>query len=94
MLPRRPYKPLKALVEVGRITGARVCYMPGLIQPAQASASVQDADSDVSVPAVYNSDGVDLSLVRSMLAKTPTERLQAVQDVIDLLTSAKRAGPR
>jgi hypothetical protein len=29
-----------------------------------------------------------------MLAKTPTERLQAVQDVIDLLASAKRAGSR
>ena len=70
-----------------------MCYMLGVTQSARASAS--DASSDAApAPAAYNSDGVDLSLVRSMLAKTPMERLQAVQDVLDLLASAKRAGPR
>lgn len=72
-----------------------MCYMLPVTQPAHASAHALAAGSvAVPAPASYNSDGVDLSLVRSMLAKTPTERLQAVQDVIDLLASAKRAGPR
>ena len=66
-----------------------------MTRPVRASLPVQDAGSDAApTTASYNSDGVDLSLVRAMLAKTPTERLQAVQDVIDLLASAKRAGPR
>jgi hypothetical protein len=75
-----------------------MCYMLPVTQPAHASALTaltQGAGSGAdSAPASYNLDGVDLSLVRSMLAKTPTERLQAVQDMIDLLASAKRAGPR
>jgi hypothetical protein len=82
-----------------------MCYILGVTRPAPTPVPAQDAGSDavlthavcyseVCNSEVYNSDGVELSLVRSMLAKTPTERLQAVQDVIDLLTSAKRAGPR
>jgi hypothetical protein len=72
-----------------------MCYVAKVTQRARPPAPAQVAGIDAApAPAVYNSDGVDLSLVRSMLAKTPTERLQAVQDVIDLLASAKRARSR
>lgn len=31
----------------------------------------------------FSEDGVDLTLIRWMLRRTPTERLQAAQDLID-----------
>jgi hypothetical protein len=72
-----------------------MCYTARVTEPAKVPEPAQVAQVDaVPAPAVYNADGVDLSLVRAMLGKTPSERLQAVQDVIDLLASAKRAGPR
>jgi len=61
---------------------------------AEAVPTEGDAGKADPLPDSYNADGVDLSLVRSMLKKTPTERLQAVQDAVDLLASVRRAGLR
>lgn len=38
-------------------------------------------------------DGVDLTVIRWMLERTPTERLQAVQDVIDAAAALRTGGP-
>jgi hypothetical protein len=38
-------------------------------------------------------DGVDASLIRWMLGLTPQERLQALQDYVDLVTDLRRASP-
>lgn len=35
---------------------------------------------------VYSEDGVDLTLIRWMLSLTPTERLEALQDVLWSIT--------
>ena len=38
---------------------------------------------------VYNEDGVDLSLIRDFLAKTPSERLQDAQAVAQFVLSVR-----
>jgi hypothetical protein len=62
----------------------------------EEASKTELGDADGVEPRVdaYNSDGVDLTLVRAMLRKTPTQRLRAVQDVIDLLAGVTRGGPR
>jgi hypothetical protein len=40
----------------------------------------------------YDAQGVDRSLVRWMLSLTPTERLEAVEDVITMLETTRRDG--
>jgi hypothetical protein len=48
----------------------------------------EDQDKPVQMPfgandeLVFSEDGVDLTLIRWMLSLTPTERLEALQDVI------------
>jgi len=41
------------------------------------------AEVEPSVEEAFAPDGVDLTLIRWMLDRTPTERLQAAQDLID-----------
>ena len=43
------------------------------------------------VAAPRSGDGVDLSLIDWMLSLSPDERLQALQDQVDLIASAQRA---
>ena len=40
-------------------------------------------DDEPTLEGAIASDGVDLTVIRWMLERTPTERLQAVQDLID-----------
>jgi hypothetical protein len=50
--------------------------------------SEEDQDKSVQVPLgacgqpAFSEDGLDLTLIRWMLSLTPTERLEALQDVI------------
>jgi hypothetical protein len=38
----------------------------------------------------YESDGVDVSLIRWMLSLTPAERLQTLQECVDFVTEVRR----
>jgi hypothetical protein len=48
--------------------------------------------AEPSIEGAFSSDGVDLTLIRWMLQRSPTERLQAAQDLID--TSWELGGGR
>lgn len=40
-------------------------------------------DGEPTLNGAFAPDGVDLTVIRWMLERTPTERLEAVQDLID-----------
>ena len=42
-----------------------------------------NAELEPDLEGALSDDGVDLTLIRWMLRRTPTERLQAAQDLID-----------
>jgi hypothetical protein len=42
----------------------------------------------------YSPDGVDLTLIRSMLALTPAERLALLQDFVDFVEGARGRIPQ
>jgi len=50
-------------------------------EPRKSPASLEDGAPNAERP--FSEDGVDLTLIRWMLGLTPTERLQAAQDMID-----------
>ena len=52
--------------------------MDKLADPAQ-----RDSPPEPSLEGAFAPDGVDVTVIRWMLRRTPTERLQAVQDLID-----------
>lgn len=41
--------------------------------------------------ATHSEDGVDLTLIRWMLRLTPTERLQAAQEMVDTVEALRRS---
>jgi hypothetical protein len=56
--------------------------------PASAGAVAAPGPSNATdlepdLEGAFSDDGVDLTLIRWMLRRTPTERLQAAQDLID-----------
>lgn len=51
------------------------------IEARKPPASPEGGSPDAGQP--FSEDGVDLTLIRWMLGLTPTERLQAAQDMID-----------
>jgi hypothetical protein len=55
--------------------------------PAPGSHGLQEP----TLEGVFDPDGIDLTVIRWMLALTPTERLRAVQDLVDA-ASALRGG--
>ncbi len=44
---------------------------------------VNDSTEEPSVDGAFAADGVDLTVIRWMVGRTPTERLEAAQDLID-----------
>lgn len=50
-------------------------------EPRNPPASPEGGSPDAE--RAFSEDGVDLTLIRWMLGLTPTERLQAAQDMID-----------
>lgn len=58
---------------------------------ADAAESSASGDDEPTLEGAFSPDGVDLTVIRWMLERTPSERLQAVQDLIDGV-SALRAG--
>jgi len=59
----------------------------GIEDPAQSGghpSSVEASDNgEPTLEGVFSSSGVDLTAIRWMLQRTPEERLQAAQQVID-----------
>jgi len=60
---------------------------PGVEDPARQEghpSSVEvPGDGEPSLDGAFSSSGVDLTVIRWMLKRTPEERLQAAQQVID-----------
>jgi hypothetical protein len=59
--------------------------------PESAPRVSEPEDEEPSIEGAFAPDGVDLTVIRWMLKRTPTQRLQAVQDLIDT-TWALRVG--
>jgi hypothetical protein len=57
----------------------------------ETTTSTPPATEEPTLEGAFSAEGVDLTVIRWMLELTPTERLQAVQDLIDA-ASALRAG--
>lgn len=51
-----------------------------------------EADLRARLEAAYDEDGVDRSLIRSSLAKTPTERVRELEDLLNALATVRRPG--
>lgn len=47
-------------------------------------------DGEPTLEGAFSPDGVDLTLIQSMLDRTPEERLQAAQSMIDLVAAVRR----
>jgi hypothetical protein len=50
------------------------------------------ADEEPTTDGAFSEDGVDLTVIRWMLDLTPTERLQAAQDLIDAASALRSGG--
>lgn len=59
----------------------------------QAPAKDVDAELAARLEAAYDADGVDLTLIRASLAKTPTERVIELEDLLNTLGTARRVEP-
>lgn len=53
------------------------------MQPMRDDSELVATPIEPSVDGAFSDDGVDLTLIRWMLEQSPTERLQAAQDLID-----------
>ena len=53
------------------------------------SQRVASAADEPTLEGAFADDGVDLTLIRWMLERTPTERLQVAQDLIDAAWSLR-----
>ena len=58
-------------------------------EEARRAAAVGNADEEPTLRGVFDEDGVDVTVIRWMLAMTPTERLRAVQDLIDAASALR-----
>jgi hypothetical protein len=52
-------------------------------ETSTASDDGAGSDAEPTLEGAFAPDGVDLTAIRWMLERTPTERLQAAQDLID-----------
>ncbi|RLB53155.1 MAG: hypothetical protein DRJ42_12725 [Deltaproteobacteria bacterium] len=59
----------------------------------QASAKDVEAELAARLEAAYDADGVDRTLIRASLAKTPTERVVELEDLLNTLATARRVEP-
>ena len=61
---------------------------PGRVDGTSANAE----GSREALPDVYDENGVDRSLIRSSLCRSPTECLDILEDMHQLAESARRVG--
>jgi hypothetical protein len=57
---------------------------------AAAEATAVDSGAEPTLEGAFAPDGVDLTAIRWMLEHTPTERLQAAQDLLDTVWALRR----
>jgi hypothetical protein len=57
------------------------------VKPVETNPGTRDD----TVPSVYDENGVDRSLIRSALERTPTECLEVLEDLLALGESVRRA---
>lgn len=57
--------------------------------PRDEVVSDSEQLSEPTVEGAFADDGVDLTLVRWMLEKSPTERLHAAQDLVDAIWAVR-----
>ena len=63
------------------------CGMLASVKPVETNAG----PGDNAAPSVYDENGVDRSLIRSALDRTPTECLEVLEDLLELGESVRRA---
>ena len=56
---------------------------PDIAEGARHRGRLGTSEAEPNLDGAFASDGVDLTLIRWMLRRTPTERLQAAQKMID-----------
>lgn len=59
--------------------------------PPPAVGKPTHSQSEPSLEGAFSPEGVDLTVIRWMLARTPTERLQTVQDLLDAAWALRAA---
>lgn len=59
----------------------------------QKAAKDVEAELEARLEAAYDTDGVDRSLIRASLARTPTERVIELEDLLNTLATAHRVEP-
>lgn len=86
-----PHLPLRGRIP-SRPAKSRMAVMGDSKRPDElhaAAGTVSDpgpsktAELELDLEGAFSDDGVDLTLIRWMLRRTPTERLQAAQELID-----------
>ena len=62
------------------------CYAHGMPaqEPGKEAELPTTPSREPTLEGAFAPDGVDLTVIRWMLSRSPTERLQAVQDLVDL----------
>jgi len=76
-------------IGLGRLSGlANVAELPQTSGVAEI-----DLELEQQVQAVYDDNGVDRSLIRQSLARTPAERLSILESYLELLATARRIAP-
>ena len=50
----------------------------------------RDDDGEPTLEGCFAPDGTDLTLIQSFLQRTPEERLQSVQSMVDFVAAARR----
>lgn len=51
--------------------------------PVEPNPDLREPGDEPTIEGAFAPDGVDLTLIRWMVGLTPTDRLQAAQDLID-----------
>ena len=78
-----------------------MCLMEEPKKPEELHASARKSSDpgpsntvelELGLERAFSDDGVDLTLIRWMLRRTPTERLQAAQDLIDATWALRTDG--
>jgi len=82
---------------IGRTGPVRfLLRLPLMAASSSVTPAVATAPSSAAMnaePAEYDENGVDLSLVRYSLSLTPTQRLKAIENFMNAMTSVRRVPP-
>jgi hypothetical protein len=66
---------------------------PERAERGRPDAAVADDDGEPTIDGAFSADGVDLTLIQWMLERTPEERLQTLQSMVDFVAVTRGGGP-